>query len=179
MTFVRLAVLASMVFALPPTSAQDEALATRVMTAMRAALAPGLPFGERCGRVAAGWRNTSSLWMVRPPQPGERAIEVTANPLNGANQARATKAMAQIDNAIQAAQRRSQAQYERAVAEARRTGRSQDVDGITLADEGVGRARIDAESHVTIDVAFNQPSYRVEIASSVEPAPARGVDPGR
>ena len=87
--------------------------------------------------------------------------------------------MAQIEQAIASAQRRADAQYERAVAEAKRTGRSQDVDGVSLSDEGLAGARIDAESHVTIDVLFNQPSYRFEIASSVEPAPARaGVDPG-
>ncbi len=83
--------------------------------------------------------------------------------------------MAQIEQAITSAQRRADAQYERALAEAKRTGRSQDVDGVSLSDEGLAGARIDAESHVTIDVLFNQPSYRVEIASSVEPAPARQV----
>ena len=83
--------------------------------------------------------------------------------------------MAQIENNIEAAQRRAAAQYERAVAEAKRTGRSQDVDGVTLSDEGLAGARIDAESHVTIDVAFNEPSYRVEIASSVQPAPSTRV----
>jgi len=86
--------------------------------------------------------------------------------------------MAQIEQAIASAQRRADAQYERAVAEAKRTGRSQDVDGVSLSDEGLPGARIDAESHVTIEVLFNQPSYRFEIASSVEPAPARQAIPG-
>ena len=155
-------------------AAQDEALATRVMTAVRAALAPGLPFpdSDADGSLPVG-ANTTSLWMVRPLLPGDRAIEVLANPLNEVHQARATRAMAQIEQAITSAQRRADAQYERAVAEAKRTGRSQDVDGVSLNDEGLAGARIDAESHVTIDVLFNQPSYRVEIASSIEPAPAR------
>ena len=154
--------------------AQEDVLANRVMAAVRAALAPALPFpdSDELGSLPVGG-NTTSLWMVRPLQPGDRAIEVLANPLNEVHQARATRAMAQIEQAITSAQRRADAQYERAVAEAKRTGRSQDVDGITLSDEGLAGARIDAESHVTIDVLFNQPSYHFEIASAVEPAPAR------
>ncbi len=157
-------------------SAQDEALTTRVMTAVRDALAPALPFpaSDALGSLPAGG-NTTSLWMVRPLQPGDRAIEVLANPLNEVQQAKATRAMAQIERAIESAQRRADLQYERAIAEAKRTGKSQDVDGVTLSDEGLAGARIDAESHVTIDVAFNQPSYRFEIASSVEPAASRLV----
>ena len=57
----------------------------------------------------------------------------------------------------------------RAIAEAKRTRKSQDVDGVSLSDEGVAGARIDAESHLIIEVLFNQPSYRFEIASSIEP----------
>jgi hypothetical protein len=156
--------------------AQDDVLANRVMVAVRAALAPALPFpdSDELGSLPVGG-NTTSLWMVRPLQPGDRAIEVLANPLNEVHQARATRAMAQIEQAIASAQRRADAQYERAVAEAKRTGRSQDVDGVSLSDEGLAGARIDAESHVTIDVLFNQPSYRFEIASAVEPAPAPQV----
>ena len=80
--------------------------------------------------------------------------------------------MAQIQNNIEAAQRRAAAQYDRAVAEAKRTGKSQEVDGITLGDEGVAGAKIDAESHVVIEVAFDQPSYTFEVASSIRPAPS-------
>jgi hypothetical protein len=159
-----------------PAAAQDEALTARVMTAVRAAMAPALPFpaSDEEGSLPAGG-NTTALWMVRPLQPGDRAIEVIANPLNEVNQARATRAMAQIRSAIESAQRRAQAQYDRAVAEAKRTGRSQDVDGVTLSDEGIAGARIDAESHVTVEVAFNQTLYRFQAASSVEPAPSRQV----
>ena len=85
--------------------------------------------------------------------------------------------MAQIENNIESAQRRAAAQYDRAVAEAKRTGKSQEVDGVTLSDEGVAGAKIDAESHVTIDVAFNQPSYRARTwPRPIQPAPStRGV----
>jgi hypothetical protein len=78
--------------------------------------------------------------------------------------------MAQIQNNVEAAQRRAAAQYEHAIAEAKRTGKSQEVDGVTLADEGVAGAKIDADSHVAIEVAFNQPRYQFAVESSVVPA---------
>ena len=144
-----------------PASAQtdDDALAARVMTAVRAAVAPALPFpaSDELGSLPADGK-ANDPWLVKPLQAGDRAIEVLANPLNEEHQRRATKAMAQIEASIEAAQRRADIQYERAIAEARRTGRSQDVDGVTLSDEGLAGARIDAESHVTIDVVFNAPA---------------------
>lgn len=155
-------------------SAQAPADGDRVMAAVRAAMAPALPFPatDDSGTVPAN-NSPDPLWMVRPLQPGERSIEVMANPLNAVNQARATRAMAQIGAAIDAAQRRAEQQYERALADAKRTGRSQDVDGVGLSDEGVAGARIDAEAHVTIDVEYNQPAYTFGIESSVAPAPSR------
>ena len=139
-------------------------------------MAPALPFPDtdQTGSVPVGG-SPDPIWMVRPLQPGERTIEVMANPLNEINQARANRAMAQIGAAVEAAQRRAEAQYERAVAEAKRTGRSQDVDGISLSDEGVAGMRIDAEAHVTIDVDFNQASYAFTVESSIPPAPSRQV----
>jgi hypothetical protein len=95
-------------------------------------------------------------------------IEVLANPLNELNQVRAERAMKQIQNNIESAQRRATAQYDRAVAEAKRTGKSQDVDGVTLNDEGVAGEKIDAESHVTIEVASRQQSYAFQIPSAME-----------
>ena len=152
-------VLGAMCSAPDRATAQDAELVTRVMTAVRAALAPALPFpdSDEPGSLPVGG-NTTSLWMVRPLQAGDRVIEVLANPLNEAHQARATRAMAQIEQAITSAQRRADAQYERAVAEAKRTGRSQDVDGVSLSDEGLAGARIDAESHVTIEISLNEPA---------------------
>ena len=176
MTLVGLAILATLTLVPAPAWAQDEALAARVMSAVRAAVAPALPFpdSDADGSLPVG-ANTTSLWMVRPLRSGDRTIEVLANPLNEIHQARATRAMAQIDQAITSAQRRADAEFERAVAEAKRTGRSQDVDGVSLNDEGLAGARIDAESHVTIEVLFNQPSYRFAITSSVEPSTARQI----
>jgi hypothetical protein len=137
----------------------DEAHVARVMAAVRAAVAPALPFpaSDELGSLPADGK-ANAPWLVKPLQAGDLTIEVLANPLNEEHQRRATKAMAQIELSIEAAQRRADVQYERAVAEARRTGRSQDVDGVTLSDEGLAGARIDAESHVTIQVVFNQPA---------------------
>ncbi len=154
--------------------AQPSELETRVMTTVRAAMTPALPYPEsdESGSLPKDETSTSA-WMVRPHAHGDRSVEVIANPLNLANQQRATKAMAQIQVSLEAAQRRSEAQYERAIAEAKRTGRSQDVDGVTLSDEGLAGARIDAEAHVTIDVEFNRPAYTFPVASSIEPSPSR------
>jgi hypothetical protein len=166
-----LRVLAATLLCAVPAFAQD-ALTTRVVGTVRTAVAPALPFPDtdESGTTPVNG-NADALWMVRTLLPGEKTIEVLANPLNQVNQVRAERAMAQIQESIEAAQRRAEAQYDRAVAEAKRTGRSQDVDGVTLSDEGVAGAKIDAETHVAIDVAFNQPAYRFEVTSAVEPGP--------
>jgi hypothetical protein len=155
--------------------AQDE-VRDRMIAAVRSAMAPALPFPntDEDGAMPANG-NTEALWMVRPLQPGDRSIEVIANPLNETNQARAAKAMAQIEDNIQAAQRRAALQYDRAVSEAKRTGKSQEVDGVTLSDEGIAGARIDAETHVTIDVSIDEPSFKLAVLSGVEPALSSGV----
>lgn len=150
--------------------AQDTAQQDRVMKAVRAAVAPALPYPEsdEAGAMPAN-NDAVALWMVQPLHPGDTAIEVTANPLNQQNQLAANRAMAQIDRNIAAAQRKAEAQYEHALAEVKRTGKSQDVDGVSLADEGVDGEKIDADSHVTIEVLFNRPDYRFAIRGRVEP----------
>ena len=154
------------------TSAQDAA-ALRVMSTVRAAMAPALPFPatDEAGLVPVDGK-TEPLWMVRPPEPGGLLIEVLANPLNSVNQLRAERAMSQIQANIESAQRRAEAQYERAISEAKRTGKSQEVDGVTLGDEGVAGAKIDAESHVAIEIGFNQPSYQYTVSSGTMPNPS-------
>ncbi len=158
---------------LVPVTSAAQSDGDRIMQTVRAAVAPALPFPatDDAGAVPVN-NSTEALWMVRPLQPGDRSIEVIANPLNEVNQLRATRAMAEIERNIEAAQRRAAAQYDRAVSEAKRTGRSQEVDGVTLTDEGVAGARIDAESHVIIDVAFNEPAYRSTFHSGTQPNPS-------
>lgn len=149
-------------------SAQGTA-GTGLMPAVRAAMAPALPFSDtdKSGVFPADGK-VEPLWMVRPPEPGELMFEVIANPLNEVNQLRAARAMAQIQSNIESAQRRAALQYEHAVAEAKRTGTSQEVDGVTLADEGVAGQKIDADSHVAVEVASHQQSYAFEFASAME-----------
>jgi hypothetical protein len=160
-------VLAVMVAA-PALTQETETV--RIMKAVRAAMVPALPFPETdaVGAVPANG-STEAFWMVRADQ-GDPTIEIYSNPLNAVVQLRATRAMAQIENNIQAAQRRATAQYEAAVAEAKRTGRSQTVDGVSLSDEGVAGERIDAESHASIFVEFNQREYRFRVPGSMEPS---------
>lgn len=159
--------------------AQD-ATDARVMSAVSAAMKRALPFPEtdRTGAVPIDG-GTEPLWMVRPPEPGSMTFEVLANPLNAVNQLRAERAMAQIQNNIESAQRRATAQYDRAVAEAKRTGQSQEVDGVTLNDEGVAGQKIDAESHVSIEVASRQQSYAFEISSAMETLSTTTMQDGR
>jgi hypothetical protein len=150
---------------------QDTRQSDSVMKTVRAAMGPGLqsfPDTEPDGAVPVGG-NTDALWMVRPLQPGDTSIEIHANPLNEVNQLKANRAMAIIERNIEAAQRRAAAQYDRAVEEARRTGKSQEVDGVTLSDEGIEGAKIDGESQVFVDVAFNQSAYRYLINSGAQP----------
>lgn len=159
-------------------SAQDTAPSDHVMQAVRAAMAPALPYpaSDALGSLPADGKSDAP-WMVRPFEPGERAVYVLANPLNEVHQRRAAKAMAEIEASIEAAQRRAEAQFERAVAEAKRTGRSQEVDGVTLADEGIAGAKIDAESHVTIDVSFGE-SVPPGVSISTTPASVYRGDDG-
>ena len=151
----------------------QDALQTRVMTTVRQALSPALPFPESdaLGSMPAT-NDTEAVWMVKPLQPGDTSIEILSNPLNEVNQLRGARAMRQIETNIESAQRRAQAQYDHALAEAKRTGKSQEVDGVTLNDEGVAGAKIDAEQHVIVDVAFNQSRYKYEIASAAPPQPS-------
>ena len=159
-------------------NAQDEAQVVRAMTAVRAVMAPALPFpaSDELGSMPADGKSEAP-WMVKPVQPGERTIEILANPLNEAHQRSAAKAMAQIDQSINAAQRRADVQYELAIAEAKRTGRSQEVDGVTLNDEGLAGARIDAESHVIVEVAFADTPAR-QVTTSTTPSGAYRDDSG-
>ena len=168
---LRFFIAAAILSAPGPVGAQEDARAERVMARVRSAVVTALPFqaSDAFGALPADGKS-SDPWMIKPHQPGDQAIEILANPLNEEYQRRAAKAMAQIEQSIGAAQRRAELQYERAIAEAKRTRRSQDVDGVTLSDEGVAGARIDAESHLIIDVLVNQPAYRFEIGSSVDPS---------
>ncbi len=156
---------------------QDTAQQDQLLRSVRAMLAPALPYPEtdQAGSQPAN-NDSDAVWMVKALQPGDTAIEVLANPLNQINQLRAARAMAQIENNIESAQRRAEDQYQRALEAVKRTGKSQDVDGVTLADEGVDGEKIDADSHATIEVLVNQPAYRFSIRGRVKPAASLPLD---
>jgi hypothetical protein len=162
----------------PAVRAQEPDQLTRVITAVRSALTPALPFpaSDELGSLPADGKS-SAPWMVKPLQPGDRAIEILANPLNEAHQRSATRAMAQIGQSIEAAQRRADVQYEHAIAEAKRTGLSQEVDGVSLNDEGLAGARIDAESHVIVEVALAESPSRA-VTTNTTPARVYRDDEG-
>lgn len=165
-----IAIVAAMALLTVAPAFAQSAQSALVMTAVRSAMAPALPFPDTAedGAVPANG-NTQALWMIQVDQ-GDQTISILANPLNAAVQLRANRAMAQIENNIQAAQRRATLQYEAAVAEAKRTGRSQAVDGVSLNDEGVAGERIDAESYASIFVEFHEREYRFLVPGSMEPS---------
>lgn len=150
--------------------AQQAPTSGALLAQVRDAVAPALPFPDSDPEGLAPVGDvTGPRWMVRPLAPGDESIEVLANPLNPQAQTESAQAMREIERAIEMAQRRSQAQYERALDEARRTGKSQDVDGVTLADEGAAGQKIDAESHVTIDVTSGVPAFAFTMRATIEP----------
>src|SRR5436190_1062804 len=84
-----------------------DATQARVMTTVRAAMKAALPFPDSDDSGALPViESGKDEWMVRPLQDGDAVIEVLANPLNPAHQARAAKAMKQIEESIEAAQRK-------------------------------------------------------------------------
>ena len=175
MSLLRLLLAAAIAGAPAVPAAQDDPRAERVMTQVRSVLAMPFIASDELGSLPADGKSNAP-WMVRPHRPGDRTIEILANPLNEAYQRRAAKAMAEIEQSIEAAQRRAEVQYETAIAEAKRTRRSQDVDGVTLSDEGVAGARIDAESHVTIDVSLAENVAAKMSISSTPSSVYRGED---
>jgi hypothetical protein len=67
------------VLLLPVSSTAQDDPRDRLLSAVRAAMAPALPFpnSDEDGALPANG-NTEALWMVRPLQPGDRSIEVIA-----------------------------------------------------------------------------------------------------
>jgi hypothetical protein len=137
--------------------------------ALVAALKPALPFpsaddtGELPARGAAEPR-----WFVVWPADDETRVHVKANPLHGDVQAAGAQAMARIQRVVEEAERQAQAAYERAVEEVKRTGKDVDVSGVTLGDEGVEGARIDAELELMIDA--DAPATADDVIAAEPPA---------
>lgn len=160
----RRGLLLALMIALPSWS---EAGAQAPMADVVAAVRPALPFpgaGPDGELPAAG--GAEARWFVVWPGPDDRQITIKANPLHPDTQRATVAAMARINAAVAAAERRAQAAYDDALKEVRRTGRSTNVEGITLDDEGVEGERIDGELVVTIEPAS---AARVELTSGRAP----------
>jgi hypothetical protein len=154
--------LAGLVALVGSASAQPPRVQTLVSI-----LRPVLPYpaADVTGDVPIGG-GAESRWFVLWPAEGESRVVVRANPLHPDTQAAGTEAMERIQEAVIAAERRAQAAYERALEELRRTGKTADLEGISLDDEGVAGERIDAELELTIEV---EAAGSFEIGSSIEP----------
>lgn len=155
-----------------------DALLTRVRSALVDALRPALPYPDATDEDTAANGDTAAPWVVRWPAADDPApvVTVVANTLNRENQARARAADAEIQRAVMAVQQRTQEQYDRAVTEFARSGRvAAPVESVTLDDEGLAGARIDASTRVTIAIEIGEPRHIVEIRSSVPPVVSQDV----
>jgi multidrug efflux pump subunit AcrA (membrane-fusion protein) len=143
------------------------------VAALVEAVRPALPFppADDSGTVPEG-RSEASRWFVIWPQaPDETQIVARANPLHPDTQKTVAAAEAVIQRAVAAAERKAQAAYDRALDELKRTGKSADLDGISLDDEGAAGQQLDAELELTIALVDAAP---FEIASGVEPEVSSG-----
>lgn len=136
--------------------------------ALTQAVRPVLPYpdADADGELPVAGGADSKWFVVWPKTSEDRRIHVKANPLHPETQAAGAAAMARIQAAVEQAERKAQAAYEKALEELRRTGKSVDVDGVTLEDEGVAGQRIDAELELVIELN-EVASY--EIGSSEAP----------
>jgi hypothetical protein len=134
---------------------------------------PLLPFpaASADGDVPADNSAASRWFVVWPAGPDDTRIIVRANPLHPDVQKQGATAMEEINAAVAAAERRAQASYDRALDALRRTGKSTELEPITLEDEGVAGERIDAELEVTIELVS---ADAVTIESGVTPAVSAG-----
>jgi hypothetical protein len=134
---------------------------------------PVLPYpgATRDGDLPEDNSAASRWFVIWPSSADETQVIVRANPLHPEVQAASAKAMAEINAAVAAAERRAQASYDRALEQLRRTGRSTELENVTLDDEGVAGERIDAELEVTIELSDAAP---FDIATGVAPKVGEG-----
>ena len=137
------------------------------------AVKPALPFPAAAadGAIPERGGEDSKWFVVWPAESGDTTIMVKANPLHPDTQKLVAKAEEAIQRAVAVAERKAQAAYDRALDELKRTGKSTDLDGISLEDEGAAGQRLDAELELTIELV-DPASY--QIGSGVAPTVATG-----
>ena len=168
MTTIRLAAL-WLLLAIATMSAQPSSR----MTALVSAVKPALPFpaADASGTVPESGGEEPRWFVIWPAEPDETQIVVRANPLHPETQKLVANAEGAIQRAVAIAERKAQAAYDRALEEIRRTGKTTDLDGISLEDEGAAGQRLDAELELAIDV---RPVASYQVGSSVAPEVTAG-----
>ncbi len=148
--FTNVAIVIAFVVA-PTLVAQVPARMARLVDAVR----PVLPFPSStpAGDLPADNSAAHKWFVIWPTEPGDTRIIVRANPLHPEVQEASAEAMEKINIAVAAAERRARESYERALESLRKTGKSGELDVISLEDEGIAGERIDAELEVTIELA--------------------------
>jgi hypothetical protein len=144
------------------------------MAALIAAVRPALLFPDAAadGELPADNSAQAKWFVVWPSEPDDVRIVVKANPLHPDTQRAGAEAMDRINAAVAAAERKAQAAYDKALNDLRRTGKSTDIETITLDDEGVAGERIDAELEVVIELLPSAASF--DLASAVAPLVSAG-----
>ena len=144
------------------------------MTGLVDAVRPVLPFpaATAAGDLPADHSAAARWFVVWPQTSDDSRIIVRANPLHPEVQEASAAAMLEINAAVAEAERRAQASYDRALEQLRRTGKSTELEIVTLDDEGVAGDRIDAELEVTIELSE---ASSFEVASGKAPVVANGV----
>lgn len=137
------------------------------------AVKPALPFpaADASGTVPESGGEEPRWFVIWPAGPEETQIIVRANPLHPETQKLVAGAEGAIQRAVALAERKAQAAYDRALEEIGRTGKTADLDGISLEDEGAAGQRLDAELELGIDVT---PIRSYEVGSSVAPEVTAG-----
>ena len=143
------------------------------VAAMVEAVKPALPFpdGDESGAVPNRGGDDAKWFVVWPIEPEDTQVIVRANPLHPDTQKLVSSAEGPIQRAVAAAERKAQAAYDRALDELKRTGKTADLDGISLDDEGAAGQRLEAELELTIELVEPAP---FQIASNVEPVVTAG-----
>jgi hypothetical protein len=165
--------MCAVLFASLPVSSQARAQegTPNLGDAVWAAIAPALPYPPAADDDQPENGSAEPLWAVRRLHDAPAVGEVVANPLNAENQARAALAMSEILEAVADAERRAQLEFERL--QARRSGG--EMQGISLADEGVAGERADWNAKLTVEARAGAGPYEFTVpgeAPAAVPAPA-------
>lgn len=155
------------------TSLATQQLTPR-MASLVAAVRPVLPFpaATPAGDLPDDHSAAARWFVVWPRTTDDTRVIVRANPLHPEVQEAAVAAMAEINAAVAEAERRAQESYDRALEQLRKTGKSTELEIVTLDDEGVAGDRIDAALEATIELAE---ATSFDVSSAEAPIVTEGI----